>query len=82
MHKKITGQAKRYGSVILLVSIVAMFTVKKELIKFVNRNDLTEYVQSHRSEVSTVIYLFIAILTISVILATLYIILVWSMRKK
>jgi hypothetical protein len=81
MYKKISDQAKRYGAIILSVSIVVMFTVKNELIKFINRNDLTEYVQSHRSEVNVAVYLFVAIGTISFILAALYVILILSVRK-
>lgn len=58
-----------------------MLTVKNELTKFFNRDDLTEYVQSHQSEVSAMIYLFTAILTIFLMLATLYVILMLTLRK-
>jgi hypothetical protein len=51
MYKKNKDQEKRYRVAILIV-IVIMFPVKQELIRFFNRDDLTEYVQSHQSEVS------------------------------
>jgi uncharacterized membrane protein len=73
MCKKIKTQEKRYRATILIVVIVGMFIVKNELTKFLNRDDLTEYVKSHQSEVSVIVYSLTAILGISAILAALYI---------
>ncbi|MDR0682419.1 MAG: hypothetical protein LBG15_11325, partial [Dysgonamonadaceae bacterium] len=73
MYKKNKDQEKRYKTIVLIIVVVVILTVNNKLTKFFNRDDLTEYVQSHQSEVSVMIYLFTAILAFSVGFAALYV---------
>jgi hypothetical protein len=82
MYNKIKDREKRDKTIVLIIVVVVILTVNNKLTKFFNRDDLTEYVQNHQSEVSVMIYLFTAILAFSVGFAVLYVIQVLTMRKK
>jgi Na+-driven multidrug efflux pump len=81
MYKKIVDKAMRAGMITVIIMCPIMFLVKENLMKFLNRHDLTEYIKNHQSRVSVVVYLFMAIFVISIPLAVQCIMLTHFLRK-
>jgi hypothetical protein len=81
MYKRALDKIKAYSPIVVSLVCVGMFTLKDSLTEFINRPDLTECIQNHRSWVNVAIYLNVAILAISVSCMIMYFILISWLRK-
>jgi hypothetical protein len=81
MYKRMLNKIHAYSPIIVISVWIVIFTLKYNLTEFINRDDLTEYIQNHRSWVNVSIYLYFAILTISVACMIMFIILMSWLHK-
>jgi hypothetical protein len=72
---------KRYIPIIVAITVMILMTVKRDLMKFINRDDLTQYIHDHPSGVSVLVYLFFAILTLSIACTVYSVIVMYYLRK-
>jgi ABC-type Co2+ transport system permease subunit len=82
MYKEIVDKFKNYIPVIVAVVLMGIvFPLERRLIKFIEREDLVQYIQSNRAWIHVVITLFVGIFAICLICTVLSIFVMSYLRK-
>jgi uncharacterized membrane protein YidH (DUF202 family) len=81
MYKRILDKIYAYSPVTVISVCIVIITLKHNLTEFINRNDLAEYIQNHRSWVNVSIYLYSAILAVSIGTVLFIILMSWLYKN-